>query len=73
MPLNYSKWDQLEARPSFFSLVSDDSDIEGHPNVDNKSLIRIVLRSLVTTSFSLAFATFNLRLLSRARHTSRLR
>ncbi|KAI9443073.1 Cdc37 N terminal kinase binding-domain-containing protein [Lactarius indigo] len=32
MPLNYSKWDQLE--------VSDDSDIEGHPNVDKKSLIR---------------------------------
>lgn len=32
MPLNYSKWDQLE--------VSDDSDIEGHPNVDHKSLVR---------------------------------
>ncbi|KAH9069799.1 Cdc37 N terminal kinase binding-domain-containing protein, partial [Lactarius deliciosus] len=32
MPLNYSKWDQLE--------VSDDSDIEGHPDVDKKSLIR---------------------------------
>ncbi|TFK27613.1 hypothetical protein FA15DRAFT_666285 [Coprinopsis marcescibilis] len=32
MPLNYSKWDNLE--------VSDDSDIEGHPNVDKKSLIR---------------------------------
>ncbi|KAH9030667.1 Cdc37 N terminal kinase binding-domain-containing protein [Lactarius pseudohatsudake] len=32
MPLNYSKWDQLE--------VSDDSDIEGHPNVDKISLIR---------------------------------
>ncbi|KAI0046976.1 hypothetical protein FA95DRAFT_1493157 [Auriscalpium vulgare] len=32
MPLNYSKWDQLE--------LSDDSDIEGHPNVDKKSLIR---------------------------------
>ncbi|KAF8575449.1 hypothetical protein K439DRAFT_1641373 [Ramaria rubella] len=31
MPLNYSKWDQLE--------LSDDSDIEGHPNVDKKSLI----------------------------------
>ncbi|KAF8488347.1 hsp90-like protein [Gautieria morchelliformis] len=31
-PLNYSKWDQLE--------LSDDSDIEGHPNVDKKSLIR---------------------------------
>ncbi|KDR82905.1 hypothetical protein GALMADRAFT_238552 [Galerina marginata CBS 339.88] len=32
MPLNYSKWDVLE--------LSDDSDIEGHPNVDKKSLIR---------------------------------
>ncbi|EKM79280.1 hypothetical protein AGABI1DRAFT_74161 [Agaricus bisporus var. burnettii JB137-S8] len=32
MPLNYSKWDQLE--------VSDDSDIEGHPNVDHRSLVR---------------------------------
>ncbi|KAI6147322.1 Cdc37 N terminal kinase binding-domain-containing protein [Pisolithus tinctorius] len=32
MPLNYSKWDQLE--------LSDDSDIEGHPNVDKRSLIR---------------------------------
>ncbi|KAJ7366961.1 Cdc37 N terminal kinase binding-domain-containing protein [Mycena albidolilacea] len=32
MPLNYNKWDQLE--------LSDDSDIEGHPNVDKKSLIR---------------------------------
>ncbi|KZT09369.1 uncharacterized protein LAESUDRAFT_696140 [Laetiporus sulphureus 93-53] len=32
MPLNYSKWDALE--------LSDDSDIEGHPNVDKKSLVR---------------------------------
>ncbi|PPQ78740.1 hypothetical protein CVT25_010743 [Psilocybe cyanescens] len=32
MPLNYSKWDQLE--------LSDDSDIEGHPNVDKISLIK---------------------------------
>ncbi|KIY72014.1 hypothetical protein CYLTODRAFT_486792 [Cylindrobasidium torrendii FP15055 ss-10] len=32
MPLNYSKWDALE--------LSDDSDIETHPNVDTKSLIR---------------------------------
>ncbi|KAJ7644223.1 hypothetical protein FB45DRAFT_1115105 [Roridomyces roridus] len=32
MPLNYAKWDQLE--------LSDDSDIEGHPNVDHKSLVR---------------------------------
>lgn len=30
--LNYSKWDALE--------LSDDSDIEGHPNVDKRSLIR---------------------------------
>ncbi|KAK7048437.1 Hsp90 co-chaperone Cdc37g [Favolaschia claudopus] len=29
---SYKKWDQLE--------VSDDSDIEGHPNVDKRSLIR---------------------------------
>ncbi|KAJ6477349.1 Cdc37 N terminal kinase binding-domain-containing protein [Mycena vitilis] len=32
MPLNYKKWDKLE--------VSDDSDIETHPNVDTPSLIR---------------------------------
>ncbi|EIN12685.1 hsp90-like protein [Punctularia strigosozonata HHB-11173 SS5] len=32
MPLNYKKWDALE--------LSDDSDIEGHPNVDHKSLVR---------------------------------
>ncbi|EIW68660.1 hypothetical protein TREMEDRAFT_31687 [Tremella mesenterica DSM 1558] len=32
MPLNYSKWDRLE--------LSDDSDIEEHPNVDKKSMIR---------------------------------
>lgn len=32
MPLNYSKWDMLE--------LSDDSDIEEHPNVDKKSMIR---------------------------------
>ncbi|EJC99020.1 hsp90-like protein [Fomitiporia mediterranea MF3/22] len=31
MPLNYSKWDRLE--------ISDDSDIEGHPNVDHRSLV----------------------------------
>ena len=52
MPLNYSKWDQLEVcllPPPLISLcqlfslqVSDDSDIEGHPNVDKKSLIRSV-------------------------------
>ena len=51
MPLNYSKWDQLEViavrlvrsvvdlTRSQFQL-SDDSDIEGHPNVDHKSLVR---------------------------------
>lgn len=32
MPLNYSKWDALE--------LSDDSDIEEHPNVDKRSMIR---------------------------------
>ncbi|OCF37724.1 cell division cycle protein 37 [Kwoniella heveanensis BCC8398] len=32
MPLNYSKWDNLE--------LSDDSDIEEHPNVDKRSMIR---------------------------------
>ncbi|KAF2004134.1 hypothetical protein P154DRAFT_543574 [Amniculicola lignicola CBS 123094] len=32
MPINYSKWDALE--------LSDDSDIEVHPNVDKKSFIR---------------------------------
>jgi len=32
MPLNYSKWDALE--------LSDDSDIEEHPNIDKKSMIR---------------------------------
>jgi len=32
MPLNYNKWDNLE--------LSDDSDVEVHPNVDKKSFIR---------------------------------
>ncbi|PWY99252.1 hypothetical protein BCV70DRAFT_115127 [Testicularia cyperi] len=32
MPLNYSKWDNLE--------LSDDSDVEVHPNIDKKSFIR---------------------------------
>ncbi|KAH8993498.1 Cdc37 N terminal kinase binding-domain-containing protein [Lactarius akahatsu] len=41
MPLNYSKWDQLE--------ISDGSDIEGHPNVDKKSFIRSI-SSLVRKS-----------------------
>ncbi len=30
--LNYSKWDNLE--------LSDDSDVEVHPNVDKRSFIR---------------------------------
>ncbi|RPD62743.1 hypothetical protein L226DRAFT_482105 [Lentinus tigrinus ALCF2SS1-7] len=38
MPLNYSKWDKLE--------LSDDSDIEGHPNVDKRSLIRWKQRAI---------------------------
>ncbi|KAH9933216.1 Cdc37 N terminal kinase binding-domain-containing protein [Epithele typhae] len=38
MPLNYSKWDKLE--------LSDDSDIEGHPNVDKKSLVRWKQRAI---------------------------
>ncbi|KAG2172298.1 hypothetical protein INT43_004840 [Umbelopsis isabellina] len=32
MPVDYSKWDKLE--------LSDDSDIEVHPNVDKRSFIR---------------------------------
>ncbi|KAK8158538.1 Hsp90 co-chaperone Cdc37 [Phyllosticta citrichinensis] len=32
MPIDYSKWDQLE--------LSDDSDVEVHPNVDKNSFIR---------------------------------
>ncbi|TXT13464.1 hypothetical protein VHUM_00831 [Vanrija humicola] len=32
MPLNYQKWDNLE--------LSDDSDVETHPNVDKASMIR---------------------------------
>jgi cell division cycle protein 37 len=32
MPLDYSKWDNLE--------LSDDSDIEVHPNVDKRSFIK---------------------------------
>ncbi|KAI7900747.1 uncharacterized protein BX663DRAFT_438846 [Cokeromyces recurvatus] len=32
MPLDYSKWDKLE--------LSDDSDIEVHPNVDKRSMIK---------------------------------
>ncbi|KIY46674.1 hsp90-like protein [Fistulina hepatica ATCC 64428] len=38
MPLDYSKWDRLE--------LSDDSDIEGHPNVDKRSLIRFKQREI---------------------------
>lgn len=52
MPLNYSKWDALEVSAvvqahgcwietwTASPQVSDDSDIEGHPNVDHKSLVR---------------------------------
>jgi len=32
MPLNYSKWDNIE--------LSDDDTIEGHPNIDHASLVR---------------------------------
>ncbi|AMD19008.1 HBR107Wp [Eremothecium sinecaudum] len=32
MPIDYSKWDKIE--------ISDDSDIEVHPNVDKRSFIR---------------------------------
>ncbi|KAG0150729.1 hypothetical protein CROQUDRAFT_651979 [Cronartium quercuum f. sp. fusiforme G11] len=38
MPLNYSKWDALE--------LSDDSDIEVHPNVDKRSFIRMKQRQI---------------------------
>ncbi|KAJ7594827.1 hsp90-like protein [Mycena floridula] len=38
MPLNYSKFDQIE--------LSDDSDIEEHPNVDKKSFIRMKQRHI---------------------------
>ncbi|KAH9079196.1 Cdc37 N terminal kinase binding-domain-containing protein, partial [Lactarius deliciosus] len=37
IPLNYSKWDQLEV---------SDSDIKGHPNIDKISLIRWKLRDV---------------------------
>lgn len=58
MPLNYSKWDNLEVSraveapahtwsgsnadhlPLFSRQLSDDSDIEEHPNIDKKSMIR---------------------------------
>ena len=32
MPIDYSKWDKIE--------ISDDSDVEVHPNVDKQSFIR---------------------------------
>ena len=32
MPIDYSKWDKIE--------LSDDSDVEVHPNVDKRSFIR---------------------------------
>ncbi len=38
MPINYNKWDKLE--------VSDDSDVEVHPNVDTKSFIRAKQRQI---------------------------
>jgi cell division cycle protein 37 len=38
MPVDYSKWDALE--------LSDDSDIEVHPNVDKKSFIRAKQRQI---------------------------
>jgi cell division cycle protein 37 len=38
MPIDYNKWDRLE--------VSDDSDVEVHPNVDTKSFIRAKQRQI---------------------------
>lgn len=38
MPIDYSKWDHLE--------VSDDSDVEVHPNVDKKSFVRMKQRQI---------------------------
>ncbi|EXJ89135.1 cell division cycle protein 37 [Capronia epimyces CBS 606.96] len=38
MPISYDKWDRLE--------VSDDSDVEVHPNVDTKSFIRAKQRQI---------------------------
>lgn len=38
MPVDYSKWDALE--------LSDDSDIEVHPNVDKRSFIRAKQRQI---------------------------
>ncbi|KAI0769900.1 Cdc37 N terminal kinase binding-domain-containing protein [Fomes fomentarius] len=50
MPLNYSKWDRLEGvqGPTSASApqLSDDSDIESHPNVDKRSLIRWKQRAI---------------------------
>ena len=31
--------------------LSDDSDIEGHPNVDKKSLIRFIYFAIVVSTF----------------------
>ena len=75
MPLNYSKWDQLEVRCSLFPpksisidspgcsvQLSDDSDIEGHPNVDKKSLIRFVyFPILVSTFYSTSYSRWKQR------------
>ena len=42
--LNYAKWDNLE--------LSDDSDIEVHPNVDKKSFIRWKQRDIHAASYT---------------------
>lgn len=39
MPLNYNKWDKLE--------LSDDSDIEEHPNIDKRSMINWKRRDIL--------------------------
>jgi cell division cycle protein 37 len=57
MPLNYAKWERIEVRLFAMSpllttallqlslQLSDDSDIEDHPDVDKQSLIRSVFLS----------------------------
>ncbi|KAI8870515.1 hypothetical protein GQ42DRAFT_122185, partial [Ramicandelaber brevisporus] len=37
-PLSYAKWDNIE--------ISDDEDVEVHPNVDKKSFIRMRQREI---------------------------
>lgn len=39
MPIDYSKWDKIE--------ISDDSDVEVHPNVDKQSFIRWKQRDIL--------------------------